>query len=102
VWLKATLVEAAHGASRKKGSYLKGKYHRVASKHGKKRAAVAVAHKILIAAYHIIRDKEEYQDLGEDYLEQIRRTSLKRYWVQRLEKLGFNVVVEDAESQKAA
>lgn len=95
-------MEAAHGAARKKRSYLKGKYHRVAAKRGKKKAAVAVARKILIAAYHIIRDKEEYKELGEDYLEQMRRSSLKKYWVKRLEKLGFDVTVEEKTVQKAA
>ncbi|MCL0093085.1 IS110 family transposase [Dehalococcoidia bacterium] len=51
-WLKSILVQAAHAASKTKNSYLKDKYHRIAGRRGKKRAAVAIAHKILIFAYH--------------------------------------------------
>lgn len=102
MWLKSTLVEAAQGASRKKGSYLKDKYHRIASRRGKKRAVVAIARKILIAAYFILKDKQEYREKGAEYLDQRQRKTLQRYWVKRLEGLGFKVNLETAPEQKAA
>src|SRR5262249_2618923 len=53
VHLRTALVEAAMAASRKNGSYLRDKFHRVRARRGAKRAAMAIAHKILIAAYHM-------------------------------------------------
>lgn len=95
-------MEASHGASRTKGSYLKSKYYRIAARRGKKRAKVAIAHKILIAAYHILKNKTAYRELGEGYLDQRQKSSLKKYWVNKLEKLGFKVNVEDGDIKKAA
>lgn len=42
--LRAALVEAAHAVARKRDGYLSAQYHRIASRRGKKRAAVAVGH----------------------------------------------------------
>jgi hypothetical protein len=88
-------VEASHGASRTKGSYLKSKYYRIAARRGKKRAKVAIAHKILIAAYHILKNKTAYRELGEGYLDQRQKEHLKQYWVKKLEKLGVQVTISE-------
>src|SRR5262252_1263546 len=63
-WLRAVLVECAHAAGHTKGTYLGTKFRRFASRKGKQRAAVMVAHRILEAAYFIIRDKVPYRELG--------------------------------------
>src|SRR5664279_3411063 len=47
-------VGAAVSASRTRGSYLKDKYHRLKARRGAMRAALAIAHKILVAAYHML------------------------------------------------
>lgn len=61
--LKSALVEAAWIAScRKKDNYLKIKYASLVGRRGKKRALIAVAHKIIVAAYHILKNKEEYRE----------------------------------------
>ncbi len=52
-WLRGTLVEMAHGTARSR-SYLGAQYHRIAARRGKKRAAVAVGHSILVIAYHVL------------------------------------------------
>src|SRR5215211_3700301 len=52
-WLRAALIEAAHAAGRTKNTYLSAQYRRLASRRGKKRAAVAVGHTILVIAYHL-------------------------------------------------
>ncbi len=83
-YLKTTLVEAAWAASRSKANpLLAEKHRRIAARRGKKRAAIAIGHKILIAAYHVIRDREPYRPNAQDkaVLEQRR---LKR--IERLEK----------------
>lgn len=94
--MKATLVEAAWGSTRKKDGYLRAKYHRVASRRGKKRALMAVAHKILISAYHIIGNEGvAFKDLGEGYFEQKDKYRLKDYWRRKLENLGYTVKIEE-------
>ena len=60
--MHSTLVESAWGATRKKDGYLKLKYQSLVPRRGKKKAIVAVAHKIIIASYHVIKDKEAYKE----------------------------------------
>jgi transposase len=94
VHLRTILVGAAISAARTKGSYLRDKFHRLKARRGALRAALAIAHKIVVAAYHMLAKGVAYRDLGEAYLDQIgeRRTvaNLKR----RLERLGYHVALE--------
>lgn len=54
-WLRQALIEAAQGAMRTKDTYLNAQGRRHTHRRGKKRAVVAVAHTILIIAYHILQ-----------------------------------------------
>src|SRR5262249_4232733 len=65
--LKALLVQAAHTVARSNDNYLGALFRRLATRRGKKRAAVAVARSILVIAYHMLRDGTHYVDLGVDY-----------------------------------
>jgi hypothetical protein len=68
-WIRyPALIEIAWAAVRTKGSYYKDKYHRLKSRRGAKRAAVAIAHRITKAVYHIIKHGKSFIDLGEAYL----------------------------------
>ena len=96
-WLRTTLVEAAHGASKSKGTYFKAQYHRLAGRRGKKRALIAVGHSILKIAYHIIKNNCTYIDLGEDYFDQLNHDAILKRQVKRLEKLGYKVTLEPVE-----
>jgi len=49
------LVGTAISASRTKGSYLRDKFHQLRVRMGAKKVAVAVAHKILLAAFHMLQ-----------------------------------------------
>jgi transposase len=91
--LKTTLKNAAISASRTNGTYYKAKYHRLKARIGGGKAALAIAHKLLIAVYHILTTGTPFRDLGETFLDKIdvKRTA-KRY-VQKLEKLGFKVII---------
>jgi len=60
--LQCTLVECAWRATRKKDGYLKRKYESLVGRGSKKKALVAVGHKIIIAVYHVIRDKQSYKE----------------------------------------
>jgi transposase len=96
-WAKTMLVQAAWSAVRhKEPSYLTAKFHRVRSRRGSKKAIVAVAAAMLTAAYHIIKDGTEYQDLGPDFLQ--RRTREKHAFrlVQRLQQMGYIVDLQSA------
>jgi transposase len=93
-WLRAALVEGGHAASRSKGTYLAAQYQRLAARRGRKKAIVAVAHSILVIAYHLLRDGTSYEELGERYFDQRDRESLQRRYVRRLEELGCKVTVE--------
>jgi len=92
-WLRATLTEAAWAASHTR-SYLGAQYHRIARRRGKKRATVAVAHSILVIAYHLLKDGTTYQELGHDYFDRRDAGQLQRRLIGRLEALGLRVIVE--------
>ena len=72
-WLRAALINAAHGAARKKGSALAAQYKRIAARRGAKRAAVAVARSILVIIYHLLRDKGTYHEPDLAYRDERRR-----------------------------
>ena len=93
-WLRAVLVEAAQAAGRTKGTYLAAQYRRLGARRGKKRAAVAVGHTILVIAYHLLRDGTPYQDLGPRYFDERDRRALEHRLCQRLEGLGYKVTLE--------
>lgn len=92
-WLRTALVEAAHGASHTKDTYLSAQYRRLCARRGKKRALVAVGHSILVIAYHLLTRKTMYQDLGANYFDERDHRSVERRLVKRLEKLGYDVTV---------
>lgn len=98
VWLRRALCEAAWAASRTKNTYLSAQYRRIAAKRGQKRASLAVAHTILVIAYHLLKNKACYQELGADYFDRIRTAGLKRYYLKRLEQLGVSVTESPAAS----
>jgi transposase len=95
-WLRGALVEMAHAAARTRRSYLAAQYHRIAARRGGKRASVAVAHSILVIAYHLLRGGTTYQDLGPTFFDARDREALVRRSVRRLEALGYKVNVEPA------
>jgi transposase len=91
VALKTALIQAGHAAGRAKGTYLKDKFHRLKARRGAKRAAVAIGHKILLAAYVMLSRNIDYIDLGESYLDQQDRTRTVARLRGRIERLGFEV-----------
>lgn len=90
-WLKAMIVQCAWAATRTKGTYLRSKYDSLAGRRGKKRALVAVGHKIIIAAYFILKNKESYNELGGDFLDKRNREKQIKRHLQKLRDLGVDV-----------
>ena len=93
VHLRTMLVGAAISAARTKGSYLKDKFHRLKARRGAMRAALAIAHKILVSAYHMLAKGLPYRDLGEAYLDQIGQSRTVANLKRRLERLGYHVTL---------
>lgn len=88
-YLKTTLVEAAWAATRSKvNPIMADKHRRIAARRGKKKATMAIAHKILIAAYHVLRDLEPYKPHTKDQAI-LEKRRLKK--IERLEKQLSNL-----------
>jgi transposase len=96
VFLKTALVTAAiTGSRRRGGTYLAEKYRRLTARRGKLRAAVAVAHKILVSIWHMLTDGTFYQDLGAGFLDRLDRTRTAKHLVRRLASMGFDVQLHE-------
>ena len=100
--LRNALNQAAHAAAKVKNTYLSAQYRRLATRIGKKKAIVALEHSILVAAYHIIKNNEVYQDLGGDYFDRINSQTKVHRMVKRLENLGYKVTLEQCQPQPKA
>ena len=94
-WLRGAFCQMAWAATRKKGSYCKAQFHRLAGRRGKKRAVMAVAHTLLIVVYHLLRDPAiQYREPGEDYFDKRDAQHTATALVKRLRKLGYDVTVK--------
>jgi transposase len=93
-WLRRALCQAAWAASRTKNCYLAAFFYRRAGKHGIRKAIVALAHRILVIAYCMLRDGSEYLEVGGDYFDQLNPARTKERLVRRLQRLGLKVVLE--------
>lgn len=94
--LRSTLVQCALAAAKKKDSYFCAQYARISVHRGKKRASVAVAHSLLIAIYHVLKDKTEFRDLGNNYYNQFNKERKANSMVKKLMLLGYTVTLESA------
>jgi transposase len=93
VFLKSALFAAASAAVRTKGSYYRDKYNRLRARRGPVRALMAIAHKLLLAAFHMLATGEGFRDLGESHLDQVARKRSTTKLVQRLRGLGYDVTL---------
>jgi transposase len=96
-WVRAALTESAKSAARSKGTYLASHHWQIRGRRGEAKAIGATRHDLLVAYYHIVRDRVPYRELGPDWL--ARRYSPEhraRRLLRQLEALGFNVSMEAA------
>jgi len=82
--IREVLVEAALAAARTRNTYLSALYHRLAARRGGKRAVIAVAHAILVIAYHLLADGGVYVELGPNYFDHRARDKTKARLTKRL------------------
>jgi transposase len=90
-WLRTALVESAWAAARTRHTHLSAQYRRISRRRGSKRAALAIAHRLLVIAYHVLREEVPFGDLGADYFDRLNASRAKRYHLQRLTELGCDV-----------
>ena len=84
-------------ASRTKGTYLRSKYDSLVGRRGKKRALIATGHKILIAAYFILKEKTAYKELGGEFLMNRKKDKKVTQLIKQLKDWG----VEISQTQQA-
>lgn len=96
-WLRNALLEAAWAVSHsRKPSFFTARYRRLARRRGNKRAAVAIAHSLLVAIYHVLKEGVAFEDLGPAYFERQNRDAILRSSIRRIQALGYTVTVEGA------
>jgi len=91
--LREALTEAARAAARTRRTYLAAQYHRLAARRGGNRAAVAVAHTILIIVHRLLSTGGGYEELGANYFDERDKTATGKRAVARLARLGFEVTL---------
>ena len=94
VFLKTTLMTAAMGAARAKGTDFRDKFHRLKARLGAKKADMAIAHKILVAVFHILARTVSFQELGADDLDRRYKHGIAKRRVRRLGALGYAVMLQ--------
>ena len=87
------MVESTRGAVRKSDCYLAAQYRRLVKRRGDKKAIVAVAHSLLVIAYHVLRNGQSYRELGGHYFDRLNTERLTRYHTKRLAALGYTVTL---------
>jgi len=92
-WRRATLQEAAWAAVRTKKSYYRALYHRLKARRGSQKAIVAVQHAMLVALWHMLRDRVPHQDLGAEHFDRRQTARIRRHHVRRLQQLGYQVLL---------
>jgi transposase len=92
--LRAALIQAAVAAVKKSETFLAAFYRRLAARRGKKKAIVAVAHKILVIVYTLLKTGECYQERGAAALDERQKDRLLQRLQRRIAQLGYTVSLE--------
>jgi transposase len=97
-WLLDALTQAAWAASHTKDTFLSAKFRRLTPRTGKRRAAVATAHAIVISIWHMLSTGNDYVDLGADHFD--RKADPARQAArlsERIRALGYDVTLTPSE-----
>jgi transposase len=95
-WLADVLTECAWAAAHRRDTYLAAQFWRLARRIGKKKAAGAVGHSILVICWYLLTDDCDYHDLGGDFFVQRDTDRARRRAVAQLQALGYNVTLQPA------
>ena len=97
-YLKGALIQAAWAAIKVKETFLAAFYRRLAARRGKKKAIMAVAHKLLVIVYTLLKSGEVYQERGAATLNEHQKDRLLQRLQRRLAQLGYSVSLEPLEA----
>jgi transposase len=90
-FLKGALTEAAWAASKTKDTSYNAIYQNIVRRRGKKRALIALAHRMLIDIYYVLKTGEPYQDIGAKAVHERILKRRERSMIRSLEKAGYSV-----------
>jgi transposase len=93
-WLGEVLTECAWAAAHSRDTYLAAQFWRLARRIGKKKAAGAVGHSILVIAWHLLAYDCDYRDLGGDFFVQRDTDRARHRAVAQLQALGYQVTLQ--------
>jgi hypothetical protein len=96
-WLRQALIEVAHAAARRKDTFLGASSQRRRQRMGHKKAIVALAHRLLLIIYHLLKDRQPYRELGPGYLDEKAAEAAKRRALRTLGQLGYDVTLQETE-----
>jgi transposase len=97
-YVRDALVEAARAAANSKGTFLGALYRRFKVRLGRKKAIMALAHRILVIIYHLLKNQETYQEYGEQATDDRLEENRKRRAIRQLETMGYQVQLQHVES----
>ena len=91
-YVKTILCQCAHAASNTKGTYIASRYWSIKARRGPQKAAIATARKMITTLYHMIKNKQMYQEPGPDAYLIARHQNRVKSMKKKLESLGYEVV----------
>ncbi|MBV8070520.1 MAG: IS110 family transposase [Acidobacteriaceae bacterium] len=97
-YLRRALCQSAWAATHHKGSHLAALFHRIRGRRGEQKAIMAVAHQLLTIVFHVLRDGTVYRELGAAHYDRQNKPKLTRKLVERLQRLGYYVTLQDVAS----
>jgi transposase len=97
-WLRALLGEVAWAAVQQKHTSFGARFRRLARRHNKQKAVVAIMHNLVVVIYHVLHEGTPYRELGPDYFQPADPQRQTRHHVQRLEQLGYTVTLSPHEA----
>jgi len=83
---------------RNKETFWHAVYNRLRSRIGPKKALIAIAHKMIISAYWILKNQVPYKELGANFADQKLHAKRAKYYTKQLEALGFKVQLESLQT----
>ena len=93
-YLRSALIQAAWAAVKQPDTFLTAFYRRLAARRGKKKAIIALAHKLLVIIYTLLRTGQVYQERGAAALDERQKDRLVHRLEHRIAQLGYKVHLE--------
>jgi len=93
-YLRSALIQAAWAAVKKSETFLAAFYRRLAGRRGKKKAIVALAHKILVIVYTLLKTGQVYEERGAAALDEQQKDRIVHRLERRIAQLGYKVHLE--------